>query len=352
MLLTNANINGTLKNISIQNGKISDITQTTQDEGIDLHGCSVFPGLIDIHTHGAIGFNVMDGQFNEISLYLAKNGITSWLPTTITMDINSIKRVTDSDINVDGAKILGFHLEGPYISLKYKGAMNEKYIKNPDILEFNKIKNVKMVTIAPELDGSLDFIKKSKVIVSLGHTDCDYDNAIEAINAGAKCLTHTFNAMPPLLHRAPSLIGAAVEKNLYAQIICDGVHVHKAAIIAAYKMFGCDRMILISDSMQAAGMSDDVYEFGGKIVTVTNGIAKLQDGTISGSTSNLLQCVRKAVEFGIPLIDAIKMATQTPAKLLGLNKGILEKGYDADLIIVDDDLNIVHTIINGKIIKF
>lgn len=352
ILLTNANINGTLKNIYIQDGRIYNILETTQEDGIDLQGCSIFPGLIDIHTHGAMGFDVMEGHFDEISLYLAKNGITSWLPTTITMDIKTIKKVIQSDINVKGAKILGFHMEGPYISYKYKGAMNEKYIKKPDILEFNEMKNIKMVTIAPELEGSINFIKKSSAVVSLGHTDCDYEIAIEAINAGAKCLTHTFNAMPPLLHRAPSLIGAAVEKNLYAQIICDGIHVHKAAILAAYKMFGSDRLILISDSMQAAGMLDGIYELGGKMVTVTNGIARLQDGTISGSTSNLLQCVRKAVEYGIPLCDAIKMATQTPAELLGLNKGVIEKGYDADLIVIDNELNIVHTIIGGEIIKF
>lgn len=352
MILKNAKINNTLKNIYIDNGIIIDVTEAKEDVGIDLNGYSIYPGLIDIHNHGSIGFDVMDCNLEEISIYLAKNGVTSWLPTTVTLDIDSIKKVTETNTNVKGANILGFHLEGPYISYKYKGALNENYIKKPDIDEFNKINNVSLITMAPELEGSIEFIENCNAVVSLGHTDCDYDIAINAINAGAKCLTHTFNAMPPLLHRAPSIIGAAVEKNIYAQIICDGVHIHKAAIIAAYKMFGNERMILISDSIQAAGMSDAVYEFGGKIVTVKDGIAKLSDGTISGSTSNLFKCVKKAIEFGIPQDEAFRMATRTPAELLGVNKGIIEKGYDADLIVVDNELNIVYTIIGGEILQF
>ncbi len=241
--------------IEIENGKIT-LVGKSQKDGIDCTGLKVYPGLFDIHLHGCGGYDTMDiDAIPHIARLEAEQGTTSFLPTTMTAPIENIKRVTDIPLeNIEGARVIGFHLEGPYISAKYKGAQNEAYIKNPDIDEFNTIKNIKMVTVAPELSGAAEFIEKCKAVVSLGHTDADYDTAGCAIEKGASCLTHTFNAMPPLHHRKPGLIGAAVEKNIYAQVICDGTHIHKGAICALYKMLGKDRVILISDSMRATAI--------------------------------------------------------------------------------------------------
>ena len=341
----NANINGKLTDIRIEKGKFAEIGKINKN-GIDLKGQAVIPGLIDIHAHGAVGVDTMDGEnIEKISEYLLKNGITSWLPTTMTVDMADITRVTDTIPNTKGAKILGYHMEGPYISKKRKGAQNERYIKNPDIAEFEALENIKMVTLAPELSGSMEFIKKCKAVVSIGHTDCDYETATEAIKNGAKCLTHTFNAMPPLNHRNPGPIGAAIDENIYVQVICDGLHIHKSVIKMLYRTFGADRMILVSDSMRATGLSDGEYEFGGQMIDVKNGIARTKDGALAGSTSNLRTCVKKAIEFGMPKVDAIKMASETPAKLLGIKKGKIEVGYDADFAVVDDEMNIKESII-------
>ncbi len=352
MIYKNACINGTLTDIEVEDGKIKYIGKLDAD-GYDLCGNNVYAGLCDIHTHGAIGYDTMDGSgLPEMSHYLAKNGITSWLPTTMTMEMDTIKAVVNADISQTcGAEILGFHMEGPYISPKHKGAQNEKFIKCPDILEFGTLKNIKKVTVAPELDGSMEFIKACDSVVSLGHTDADYECASDAFINGAKCLTHTFNAMLPLHHRNPGPIGAAIDNDGYVEVICDGLHIHKSVIKMLYRTFGADRMILISDSMRATGLADGEYEFGGQTITVENSVARTREGAIAGSTTNLMGCVRKAVEFGIPESDAFKMASQTPATLIGVNKGRLEVGYDADFVVVDKKLDVICTVIAGEIFK-
>ncbi len=349
MILKNVILNNQKVDIAINDGVISSIGQTEED-GIDLNGLFIYPGLIDIHTHGCMGFDTMDGgSFSQMSDFMFKNGVTSYLPTTMTVDIAKIKNVVKNYKNeAMGANILGFHLEGPYISQKFKGAQNEKYIKNPDINEFNELENVKMITIAPELEGGIDFIKKCPCVVSLGHTDCDFYTAISAIESGAKCLTHTFNAMNGLHHRNPGPIGAAIDKNIYIQVICDGLHIHKSVIKMLYKTFGAERVILISDSMRATGLGDGEYEFGGQKINVINSAARTEDGALAGSTTTLLSCVKKAIEFGITKEEAIKSATQTPAELLNIKKGKIAPGYDADLIITDDKLNIKNVVVCGE----
>lgn len=355
MVLKNANLNGDITDITIENGRISAIGKAqTDNDFIDLGGCEVYPGLADIHSHGCIGYDTMDETgLEEMSIEQAKNGITSWLPTTMTVDFQDIKRVTNRNIdNISGAQVLGFHMEGPYINKKYKGAQNEIFIKNPDIAEYNTLENIKMVTIAPELDGSIEFIKQCNAAVSLGHTDADYETASSAFSSGAKCLTHTFNAMPPFHHRNPSVIGAAIDNDGYAQVISDGLHLHRSVVIALYRIFGADRMVLISDSMRATGMCDGTYEFGGQEITVKDGVARTIDGAIAGSTTNLFDCVKRAIEFGIPKADAFKMASTTPLALIGVqNKGKIEIGYDADIIAVDKNLNLVLSMSKGTIYK-
>ena len=344
-------LNGKKVDIVEEAGKIKSIGKTDLP-GKDFSGCKVYPGLVEIHSHGALGFDTMDAKLEELSRYQAKNGVTAFYPTTMTESYERIKYVCDTDINaVSGAKILGFHLEGPYINAKYKGAQNESFIKIPDEDEFNSLKNTRIITVAPEIDGAMEFINNCSARVCIGHSDADYDTAIKAIENGASCLTHTFNAMTPLNHRMPGIIAAAVDKNIYAQVICDGFHIHPAMIRLLYKLFGSDRMILISDSMRAAKLSDGTYEFGGQEVLVKDGIAKTLDGAIAGSTTTLFECVKHAIDFGIPENEAFKMASSTPAEFMGINKGKLEVGYDCDLLILNPDGAINTTVIEGKIFK-
>ena len=351
LVINNADLNGSIVTIVAENGKITEISDSPVNGGIDAKGLRIVPGVIDVHSHGCIGLDTMDANFEPMCKFLAGKGTTSWLPTTMTMDAESLKKVTTAKTDFSGTQILGFHLEGPYISKEFKGAQNEAYIKNPDLEEFNTIPNVKMITLAPELDGSMEFIKNADCISVIGHTSCDYETAIEAIENGANCLTHTFNAMPGIHHRKPGPIGAAVEKHIYAQLICDGLHIAKPVVIAAYKMFGPDRLTLISDSIRSAGLPDGIYESGGLDVYLKNGEARLKDGTLAGSSATLWQCVKKAVEFGIPFEDAVRMATRTPAELLGVNKGQIKVGYDADLLIIDENMDIKTVIISGEIFE-
>ncbi len=345
----NAVIDGKLTDIKIENGKFAEFGKF--DEGFDLKGLKVYPGLVDVHTHGCMGFDASDGEnLDKICKFMAKNGVTSFLPTTMTIDIKKLKEIFSSPVPETGAQVLGYHAEGPYININKKGAQNGEFVKNPDVEEFKSFENVKMVTIAPELEGAMDFIENCDSIVSIGHTDADYETTVKAAKTGAKCLTHTFNAMNGLHHRNPGPIGAALEKNMYVQVICDGLHIHKSIIKLLYKAFGAERMVLISDSMRACGLPDGIYDLGGQEITVKNKVALLDENTLAGSCATLLDCVKKAVEFGIPEKDAFKMASETPAELLDINKGHIKEGFDADFIALDENLNLKFVVINGKII--
>lgn len=350
MNINNALLNGKITNIGIEGGKVVSFSDVPFADGLDVGGKRVIPGLIDVHTHGCAGHDTMDADYAEMCRFYAAHGTTTWLPTTMTMDEQSLKAVTEAETEFDGANIAGFHLEGPFISMKYKGAQNPDFIRKPSVEEFLKYKNVKMISLAPEVEGAMNFIEKvsGDCVVSIGHTDCDYDTAIKAIEKGALCLTHTFNAMPSLHHRNPGPIAAGFEKHIYAQIICDGLHIAKPMVLAAYRLFGADRMVLISDSLCCAGLPDGTYKSGGLDVFVKNKEARLADGTIAGSNVMLFDCVKKAVEFGIPFEDAVKMASSTPAEMLGLNKGRIEVGFDADIVVLDDDITISCVIIGGE----
>lgn len=344
VILKNARVGGTLTDVTVRDGKIAAIGNTSS-EGYDCAGLTLRPGLIDIHTHGCGGRDTMDGDIAPLARFHLAHGTTSFLATTMTAPLDTLAALCNAlpARGEDEAHCLGYHLEGPFISPDAKGAQNGAYLALPT--DTSNIPNVKMVTLAPELPGALDYIRASRTPVALGHTVADYATAMAAFEAGALCLTHTCNAMPPLHHREPGVIGAAVMSDAYAQVICDGIHIHPAMINVLWRTFGTRRMVLISDCMSATGMPDGTYDLGGLDITVDGGIARTQNGALAGSTATLYDCVRAAIRFGIPADDAFAMASATPAELLGLQKGKIAVGYDADFILTDDQHNLVKALI-------
>ena len=348
-ILKNVSLYGETTDIAVENGKISAIGKLS-GEGVDFGGARIFPGLIDTHSHGCIGLDTMEGGLEEMADFQLSRGVTTWYPTTMTMSEEDIITATHRDINFGhGANIPGFHMEGPFINKKFKGAQNEAYILPPSMELFNKCKNIKTVTIAPETEGSEEFIKNCPAVVSIGHTEANYDTAMRAFELGARKLTHTYNVVPGIHHRAPGPIGAGSDsEGVCAELICDGKHVHSSAVKMLIKIFGEDRIILISDSMRATGLGDGEYSFGGQKVIVKDGTALTEGGNLAGSTSTLFDCVKVAISFGIKAETAVKMASENPARLMGLNKGKIAVGYDADFIIVDDEFNLIKAIARGQ----
>lgn len=314
---------------------------------IDAGGASIHAGLVEIHAHGCLGYDTMEGHLREMAAFEFSRGVTTWMPTTMTMPVEAIREATDQiPDRADGeSKIPGFHMEGPYVSAAKCGAQNREYLRNPSLDEFRKLRNILMVTVAPELPGAEEFISGAGVVVSLGHSEADYECGVSAFRNGARCLTHACNAMPPLLHREPSLIGAAIMEDGYIQVICDGIHIHRAMVLALYRMFGPERMILISDSIRAAGLADGTYSFGGQQITVRDSVARTGSGALAGSTVSLHDCVRKAIAYGIPEDDAYRMASRTPSELMGWKKGRILPGYDAEFVLTDQNGTIIRTLI-------
>ena len=348
-VIKNVKLYGKLTDITVRDGKIASIDKTDK-AGVDFGGAKIYPGLIDLHGHGYIGRDTMEGDLQAMADFQLTNGTTTWYPTTMTMSEEDIIAACNRDIDFGhGANIPGFHMEGPFINVKYKGAQNEKYVIPPSMELFNKCKNIKRVTIAPEVEGAMEFIKECPAQISIGHTDTDYDTAIRAFQTGATSLTHTYNVMPGIHHRAPGPIPAGVECGAYAELISDGVHVHPASVRILVKLYGEDKIILVSDAIRATGLCDGEYSFGGQKINVTNGQARTEGGNLAGSTSTLFDCVKCAISFGIAEEIAVKMASENPARLMGLNKGKIEVGYDADFIIVDDDFNLIRAIARGEV---
>jgi N-acetylglucosamine-6-phosphate deacetylase len=377
MLLTNAYV--LLGNFVFQkcdvllaNGKIAQIMPCgfLQDEDtLDCEGSYLLPGLIDVHTHGCDGVDTVGGGYegiNRMSRFMAQHGVTSFLPTSETVSYEEIESAFRSvkeayDKGCDGAEVMGINMEGPYINPGKAGAQDPQYAVAASFEDFCKLQEaagglIRLITVAPEMPGNMEFIRKaaaSGVHVSCGHSTAGYDEIIQAAENGADHMTHLYNAMTPLTHRDPNAVGAALTTDkLYCEVICDGIHLHKAAVLTAYKMKGSDRMLLISDSMMATGLPDGKYQIGGLDVWVRDGVARIEAGNLAGSTAKLLGCVCKAVEFGIPLEDAVKMASLTPAKSVGIDhtKGSIELGKDADVIIVGQDLALQKTIVGGKVV--
>ena len=345
----------------INDHRLVDKAEYQDDEKvIDAEGLLILPGLVDIHSHGASGEDFSDGNpegLKKILQYEKRCGITSYCPTSMTFPKERLRQIFASIKGAqteDGATVVGINMEGPFLDPAKKGAHVEEWIAAPDaafVRELNQDVDglVRLVTLAPNMDGAEEFIKEmhEEVCISLGHTAADYDCASRAMKLGAHHVTHLYNAMQPFGHRAPGLIGAAMDDpECMVELICDGYHIHPSAIRAAFRLFGPERVILISDSMRATGMENGTYELGGQEVTVKDRKAVLKDGTLAGSATNLYGCMCKAVEFGIPLEQAIMAATANPARSIGIfdRVGSIRIGKQADLLLVSENLELKRVI--------
>ena len=347
IIYKNGRVNGKSVDLTVIDGKFAAIGQS-DEAGIDLCGRDVFPGLIDIHCHGAMGYDILGSEdgLERMNCYFASRGITTWYPTTGGSKENILRILRTPLAGVRGANMPGFHLEGPYLSPNALGAIAPESVKLPDLADFEGLDNIKLITLAPELPGAIDYIRATSARVAMGHTTADYATAMAAIEAGASCVTHTFNAMTPLHHREPGVLGAAIDGDIYVQVICDGVHLHPSVVKLLWRTFG-HKMILISDAVSGTGLPDGVYMKQGKYPRrIVDGTIRTESGRLAGSASDLYRDVTKAIEFGIPREEAFYLASTAPAEYMGLNKGRIEVGYDADFLTVDGD-NALHTVVIG-----
>ena len=331
-------------------------------EIVDAKGAYLSAGFIDIHIHGSNGADIMDAtsdSLDTISKSLLKTGVTSFLATTMTM---SKDRILDALLNikkyknsVTGAKILGVHLEGPFINPNKSGAQNPKYILKPDIkLIENYLDIIKLITLAPEIDGAKEFILYLKkhyphIVLSIGHSSADYKQTKDSFRWGVSHATHLFNAMNPLHHREPNIIGAVLEDdNISCDIIADNIHIHPSLFKILFKLKD-DKLILITDAMRAGCLYDGEYSLGGQMVFVKDGEARLKNGTLAGSVLKLNSALKNFKKYSnISLPKLISMVTSTPAKILNLDLGELKEGYPADMVLFNSDFNIIKTFINGS----
>lgn len=364
------NKNYTAAQLVIENGKVVKINEyNEQPPNQDFGEHKIIPGLIDIHCHGYQG---MDSNYaTEEGLVkwaydLALEGCTSFLVTTSTAPeknlLESFSLITDMiDRKVPGATMLGIHVEGPQISFPYKGAHNPYLIQKPNVEQFNRYQDaakgkIKMICIAPECDTDHELIRycaSNNIRVVIGHSGATYDECVLAMKDGASSFTHTFNGMKGLHHREPGCVGASMTLDtMYSELICDGVHVHFAACKALARCKGEDKLILITDAVQIKGLKPGLYHMPGRDVEICeDGCGRLADGTLAGSSNKLLNCVKNLTrECGIHESIAIQSATYNPARFLGIDdkKGLITEDYDADLVIIDDDFNVVTTFVEGN----
>lgn len=382
------------KDVFIENGYFTDkeacgnaADACAGEPVIDAAGDYLIPGLVDIHFHGCAGHDFSDGTkeaLAAIGAYELKNGITSICPASMTLPEETLVTVCEnayayaedfkkehadasyagdsSEKRKTGARLCGIHLEGPFISMEKKGAQNPAYIRKPDAAMFARLQKaanglVRLITIAPETEGAEAFIRElsGQVHISIGHTCSDYDTAQKAFALGADHVTHFYNAMPPFSHRAPGVFGAAFDaKHVMPELICDGIHIDPSAVRVVFSLFGKERMILISDSMMATGMEDGTYALGGLPVTVHGNLATLEDGTIAGSATNLMDCMRTAVSMGIPLETAVRCASYNPAKAIGADDvcGSIGAGKYGDCVLLSkEDLSTRAVILGGEVVE-
>ncbi len=351
----------------VQDGKFTNILTADENGAVDLEGAYVIPGLIDVHTHGNSNEDFSDGNYEglvKMAKYYGSCGVTSFAPASMTLPYETLSKAFGTarafvDAKIPGvAALRGIQMEGPFFAEKKKGAQNGEYLRNPDFEAFKKLYDdcgglITIVDVAPELPGSVEFIEKASKLctVSIAHSDAGYEEARAGVDAGVTHLTHTFNAMSPIHHRKPGAIAAAAEnEKVSAELICDGLHVHPAAVRLVFRLFGADRVVLISDSLRCCGMPNGEYELGGQAVFMEDGLARLADGTIAGSAIDLYEIMRRAVSFGIPKEDAILAATRNPARQIGCldQVGTIAEGKIADFIICDGELNRKAVYIGGQ----
>lgn len=360
-------------NITIKDGKILSLNDSDNQGGypeLDAKGKKVIPGFIDIHTHGAYNIDVNHAtseDYEKLGKYFASQGTTSYQASIVTDTeentlwcIEQIKKAMENETN--GAELLGIHLEGPFLDAEYRGSMAEHLLKRADINLFKKYYDasggkVTYITIAPEIEGAIELIKEIKelgVVIAIGHSGADYETTMESIKHGATSTTHTFNGMKLIHQHFPAIAGAALESNIYCEAICDGRHLHPAVVRLLIKTKDLDRVVAVTDSIMATGLPDGDYVLGVNKVRVTDGDAKLiSDGTRAGSTLTTNTALKNLIKFtGKSLEEVIPLLTSNPAALMKISdrKGVIEENKDADLVILDDELNVNTTIVGGNIV--
>ncbi len=343
-----------------------DVPENVQT--LDAKGLYVSPGLVDVHIHGYDGADSSDGDaegVRKMARGIAKNGVTSWLPTTMTVSKSKLCEVFDTMRGLreesrqddwDGAEILGVHAEGPFINVSKKGAQNAEHILLPDaglVHDFADI--LRIVTLAPEVEGAMAFIeditRSTSVVLAIGHTNATYETAVDAIWHGVSHVTHTFNAMTPLSHRAPGVVGAALTSPVTAELIADTFHIHPGLFPLMAKAKG-ERLVLITDCTRAGGLADGTYDLGGQEIFVKGIECRLKDGTIAGSVLKLNDAVANMrAHTDLPIWQAVNMASRNAAASIGqTNKGSLEAGKDADIVLFDEAVRVHRTILRGRTI--
>lgn len=344
--------------ILIRDGKFAAVGQNLaadDEQVIDLQGKKVLPGLIDIHTHGCGMKDFCEGTpeaFDTLAAGYIKNGITTVCPTSMTLPPEQLEKIYSAyndwmETDHPGSRLIGINMEGPFISIEKKGAHRAEYVIPADIDIFNRLNKasgnrIRLVDVAPEMEGNMAFIRAAKDIctVSVAHTDATYEQVMEAYAAGATSTTHLFNAMSGFFNRSPGTVGAVFDSDAYAELICDGEHVHPPVIRTVVKLLGPDRLIVISDSLMAAGMPEGtVCKLGVDEAVIKGGKAVLPNGTIAGSVVNILEEIRRLMSFGIDEITAIKCSTINPAKAIGIDHlvGSITPGKLADILVLNPD---------------